>query len=99
MNQRTLLGVAAALTAFVLVVIGALVGQVTQTAVPSATDVVVAPTQAPTDAPIALDPTVEALIREREAAYRQALNDANQRIAEANQRVEEANRRIEQQAA
>ncbi|ABU56361.1 PepSY domain-containing protein [Roseiflexus castenholzii] len=99
MNQRTLLGVAAALTAFVLVIIGALVGRVTQTAVPSATDVIVAPTQAPTDAPVALDPTVEALIREREAAYRQALNEANQRITEANQRLEEANRRIEQQAA
>ncbi len=92
MDQRTLLGVAAALTAFVLVVIGALVGRVTQTAVPSATDVVVVPTQAPTDAPVALDPTVEALIRQREVAYRQALNEANQRL-------EEANRRIEQQAA
>jgi hypothetical protein len=34
MKQHTLLGIAAALTAFVLVVIGALVGQVSQTGAP-----------------------------------------------------------------
>jgi uncharacterized membrane protein YkoI len=97
MKQHTLLGIAAALTAFVLVVIGALVGQVSQTGAPTPTDTVIVPTEAPVSAPVALDPTVEALIREREAAYQQALAEANRRLAEANQRVEEANRQIAQQ--
>jgi uncharacterized membrane protein YkoI len=97
MNQRTLLGIAAALTAFVLVVVGALVGRVTQTDAPVAADVVMAPTLAPTDASIVLDPTVEALIRERESAYQQALNEANQQLTEANWRLKEANRQIAQQ--
>jgi hypothetical protein len=35
MKQHTLLGIAAALTAFVLVVIGALVGQMSQTGAPT----------------------------------------------------------------
>jgi len=97
MKQHTLLGIAAALTAFVLVVIGALVGQVSQTGAPVATDTVIVPTEAPVSAPVALDPTVEALIREREAAYQQALAEANRQLAAANQRLEEANRQIAQQ--
>jgi hypothetical protein len=84
MKQHTLLGIAAALTAFVLVVIGALVGQMSQIGAPVATDTVIVPTEAPVSAPVALDPTVEALIREREAAYQQALAEANRRLAEAN---------------
>jgi hypothetical protein len=97
MKQHTLLGIAAALTAFVLVVIGALVGQVSQTGAPTPTDTVIVPTEAPVSAPVALDPTVEALIREREAAYQRALAEANRQLAAANQRVEEANRQIAQQ--
>jgi len=97
MKQHTLLGIAAALTAFVLVVIGALVGQVSQTGAPTPTDTVIVPTEAPVSAPVALDPTVEALIREREAAYQQALAEANRRLAEANRHLEAANRQIAQQ--
>jgi uncharacterized membrane protein YkoI len=97
MKQHTLLGIAAALTAFVLVVIGALVGQVSQIGAPVATDTVIVPTEAPVSAPVALDPTVEALIREREAAYQQALAEANRRLAEANRHLEAANRQIAQQ--
>jgi multidrug resistance efflux pump len=40
---------------------------------------------------------VEALIREREAAYQQALAEANRRLAEANRHLEAANRQIAQQ--
>lgn len=98
MKQSTLLGIAAALTAFVLVLVGALAGRLTQTSA-SASPTVVEATTAPTEAAVALDPTVEALIREREAAYQQALNQANQQITEANRRLEEANRRITEQAA
>ena len=95
MKQHTLLRIAAALTAFVLVVIGALVGQMSQTGAPVAADTVIVPTEAPVSAPVALDPTVEALIREREAAYQQALAEANRRLAEANRRLAEANRHLE----
>jgi len=97
MKQHTLLRIAAALTAFVLVVIGALVGQMSQTGAPVAADTVIVPTEAPVSAPVALDPTVEALIREREAAYQQALAEANRRLAEANRHLESANRQIAQQ--
>lgn len=97
MKQHTLLGIAAALTAFVLVVIGALAGQMSQTGAPVAADTVIVPTEAPVSAPVALDPTVEALIREREAAYQQALAEANRRLAEANRHLEAANRQIAQQ--
>lgn len=98
MKQSTLLGIAAALTAFVLVLVGALAGQLTQTSA-VATPTAVEATAAPTDTAVALDPAVEAVIREREAAYQQALTEANRQIAEANRRLEEANRQIAQQAA
>ncbi len=98
MKQSTLLGIAAALTAFVLVLVGALAGQLTQTS-EVATPTAVEATAAPTDTVVALDPAVEAIIREREAAYQQALTEANRQIAEANRRLEEANRQIAQQAA
>ncbi len=96
MKQSTLLGIAAALTAFVLVLVGALAGRLTQTSA-SASPTVVEATTAPTEAAVALDPTVEALIREREAAYQQALAEANRQLAEANRRLEEASRQGAQQ--
>ncbi len=98
MKQSTLLGIAAAMTAFVLVLVGALAGQLTQPGA-SVTPAVVEATAAPTDATVVLDPTVEALIREREAAYQRALAEAQQRLAEANRQLEEANRQIAQQQA
>lgn len=75
MNQRNLLALAAALTAFVLVFGGGLVARLTQSTTTTAT---------PATAQGALDPAVEALIREREAAYQQALDEANRQLAEAN---------------
>jgi uncharacterized membrane protein YkoI len=68
-----------------------------QTGAPVAADTVIVPTEASVSAPVALDPTVEALIREREAAYQQALAEANRRLAEANRHLEAANRQIAQQ--
>lgn len=96
MKQSTLLGIAAALTAFVLVLVGALAGRLTQTNA-TATPAIVEATTAPTEAAVALDPTVEALIREREAAYQQALAEANRQLAEANRRLEAASRQGTQQ--
>lgn len=104
MKQHTLLGIAAALTAFVLVLIGALAGQILQSSAPvtsvatdAVADPVVVSTEAPASAPAALDPAMEALIREREAAYQQALEEANKQLAEANRRLEAANRQVAQQ--
>lgn len=77
MNQRNLLAIAAALTAFVLVFGGGLVARLTQSAAATAT-------ATPATAQGALDPAVEALIREREAAYQQALDEANRQLTEAN---------------
>ncbi|WP_299644984.1 PepSY domain-containing protein [uncultured Chloroflexus sp.] len=84
--NRTMFLISAALTAFVLVVIG---GVVSRLSVTTPTD------QMPTEIVIestpiavpALDPATEAQIREREAAYQAALAEANQRLAEANQRL------------
>ncbi|MFQ3631156.1 PepSY domain-containing protein [Roseiflexus sp.] len=98
MKQSTLLGIAAAMTAFVLVLVGALAGQLTQPGA-SVTPAVVEATTAPTDVTVVLDPTTEALIREREAKYQQALIEAQQRLVEANRRIEAANRQVAQQQA
>lgn len=85
-NQRLAMIVAAALTAFVLVVLGGLTaylgGALTQASA--------APGE-PTAAGTPLDPTVEALIRQREAAYQQALAEANARLEAANARIAAAN--------
>jgi len=84
--NRTMMLISAGLTAFVLVVIGGVVGQLSQ-----ATTVATTPTEIVFEAtPIAvpaLDPTTEALIREREAAYQSALAEANQRLAQANRQL------------
>ncbi|MCS6888326.1 PepSY domain-containing protein [Chloroflexus sp.] len=77
--NRTMLLIAAALTTFVLVLVGGVASYLSVSGL-TATD------PAPT-ATAALDPTVEALIREREAAYQAALAEANQRLAEANQQL------------
>ncbi|NCC32618.1 MAG: peptidase [Chloroflexia bacterium] len=85
MTQRTMLMIAAGLTAFVLVLVGGLANRLSSgtAVVPTATTVDV-PAQATEGT---LDPTVEALIREREAAYQQALAEANSRLEQANQQL------------
>lgn len=99
MNQRMMMMVAAALTAFVLMLGGGLgirmLGSLaapapTSSASPQPELAIVEPTMAP-----ALDPAVESLIRQREQSYQQALVEANARLEEANARIAEANRQIE----
>ena len=96
MNQRSALLIAAALTAFVLVLVGGLASRLSVTADTGATaTVVVVPTNAipPTEV-VTLDPTVEAMIKEREAAYQQALAEANSRLSQANNQISQANGQI-----
>jgi uncharacterized membrane protein YkoI len=86
MNQRTLMMIAAGLTAFVLVLVGGLALRLGG-----------APAQpAAAVADTALDPTVEALLREREAAYQAALAEANSRLEQANRQIEQANQQLAQ---
>ncbi len=96
--NRTMLLIAATLTAFVLVVIGGVVSRISTTSAPEPipTEIVVETT--PVVVP-ALDPTAEALLREREAAYQAALAEANRRLAEANQQLNIAQRELNEMAA
>ena len=97
MNQRSALLIAAALTAFVLVLVGGLASRLSVTAADlgATATVVVVPTNAipPTEV-VTLDPTVEAMIKEREAAYQQALAEANSRLSQANSQISQANGQI-----
>ncbi|WP_028459502.1 PepSY domain-containing protein [Chloroflexus sp. Y-396-1] len=96
--NRTMFLIAATLTAFVLVVIGGVVSRISTTSAPEPvpTEIVVETT--PVVVP-ALDPTAEALLREREAAYQAALAEANRRLAEANQQLNIAQRELNEMAA
>ena len=95
MNQRSALLIAAALTAFLLVLVGGIASRLTASADLVATATVVVPTEAPPPTTVvALDPTVEALIKDREAAYQQALAEANSRLNQANGQISQANAQI-----
>ncbi len=96
--SRTMFLIAATLTAFVLVVIGGVVSRISTTSAPEPipTEIVVETT--PVVVP-ALDPTAEALLREREAAYQAALAEANRRLVEANQQLNIAQRELNEMAA
>lgn len=88
-TQRHALIVAGALTAFVLVLVGAIANRVTQEAaldLPSPT-VAVPSTAIPAAGP---DPAVQAMIDQRDAAYQQAIQEANDRLAQANDRLKQA---------
>lgn len=89
MNQRTPLLIAAALTVFVLVVVAGLATRLTQPTALAPTS-----TTATLDVAPALDPSVEALVREREAAYQQALAEANTRLEAANAQIAIANAQV-----
>lgn len=95
MNQRLALVIAAAVTAFILVVVGALsvylsaATSQTASALPAS-----AATATSAPAVAALDPTVEALLREREAAYQAALAEANARLEAANAQIASANQQL-----
>jgi hypothetical protein len=88
-TQRHALIIAGALTAFVLVLVGAIANRVTQEAaldLPSPT-VAVPSTAIPAAGP---DPVVQAMIDQRDAAYQQAIQEANDRLAQANDRLKQA---------
>ena len=89
MNQRTPLLIAAALTAFMLVMVAGLATRLTQPTALAPTS-----TTATLDVAPALDPSVEALVREREAAYQQALAEANTRLEAANAQIAIANGQV-----
>jgi uncharacterized membrane protein YkoI len=82
MNQRNALLISAVLTAFVLVVLGGLAAIVLQPSALAAPETSAAPAAAPPAQ--TLDPN-------REAAYQQALADAQAQLVEANRRLEQAN--------
>lgn len=86
MNQRTALLLSAGLTAFVLVVLGGLAATLLQPPAPAPAASDPAGT-APVAAAPAMDPA-------REAAYQQALADAQAQLTEANRRLEEANAQL-----
>ncbi len=93
MNQRSALLIAAALTAFLLVLAGGLASRLSSDV--GAMDVT--PTAITTLEPsplVSLDPSVEALIQEREAAYQQALDEANAQLEVANAQIAQANEQI-----
>ena len=94
MTQKTALIISAVLTAFLLVLGGAIATRVSQpdavaAAAPAATTA--APTVAPTTAPDAVASAqaqvdqMQALMLEREAAYRKLIDQANQQLAQAYQ--------------
>ncbi|WP_448605261.1 hypothetical protein [Thermoflexus hugenholtzii] len=71
-----------ALIAFTLVILGAVVGQAARSEV--ATGLAVEVTSTP-----AADPNLEALLQEREQAYRQLIAEANARLQQAYQQIQE----------
>jgi uncharacterized membrane protein YkoI len=85
MTQKTALVLSAVLTAFVLVLGGGLVARVSQTAA--------APAAAPTAAPTVSTPAADAaaqfqgIMQQREAQYRQLIDQANQRLSDMNKQL------------
>jgi uncharacterized membrane protein YkoI len=98
MMNRTMLFIAATLTAFMLVVIGGVVSRISTTSSPEPVPTEIVVEMTPISVP-ALDPTAEALLREREAAYQAALAEANRRLAEANQQLNTAQRELNEMSA
>lgn len=95
--NRTMFLISTALTAFVLVVIGGVASRLSVSEPVSEVPTEIVIESAPITVP-AIDPTVEALIREREAAYQAALAEAQQRLAEANQRLSAAQQQLNEVA-
>ncbi len=90
MTQRTALILAAALTAFVLVLIGAVAvhaaqAQAALAAVPAV--------------PATVDPSVRALIQERDAAYQKLIQQANDQLQQAYQQEQALSQQLAQAQA
>ncbi len=88
MTQKTALILSVVLTAFVLVLGGGLVARVSQPAAPAEAAPVApaATTPAPT-ATTDVNAQVEQILQQREAQYRQLIDEANQRLQQANQQL------------
>ncbi|MCS6882564.1 MAG: PepSY domain-containing protein [Oscillochloridaceae bacterium] len=94
MSQRLALIVAAAITAFVLVIVGALSIHLSGAAGQTANVLPASAAVTPSPAAAAPDPAIEALLREREAAYQAALAEASARLEAANARIASANQQL-----
>ena len=93
MTQKTALILSAVLTAFVLVVGGGVIARVSQPeAAAAATPTAARPLWLPPAAAPAADVTaqVQEILQQREAQYRQLIDQANQRLAAMNQQVASA---------
>ena len=93
MSQRTLLVISGALTAFILVVVGAVAAFVVKPANASSSTTSAAVTQAVGDAsPVAVydAASVQALLDQHDASYKDALQTANDRLAQANVQLDQA---------
>jgi hypothetical protein len=86
MTQKTALILSVLLTAFVLVLGGGLVARVSQPAAPAEAAPVVSAPPAPA-ATIDVNAQVEQIVQQREAQYRQLIDEANQRLQQANQQL------------
>jgi hypothetical protein len=89
MTQKTALILSLVLTAFVLVVGGGVIARVSQPAVAPGAAPLAAPTTVPTASAPATDVSaqVQDLVQQREAQYRQLIDQANQRLADMNQQL------------
>ena len=87
--------IAWALGAFTLVILGAVWGQILQTVQAGVPD---RPTVEMTPTPAA-DPNLEALLQEREQAYRQLIAEANTRLQQAYQQIQELSAQIQGSSA
>lgn len=96
MNQRLALVLATGMMIFVVVLVAGIINSTTLTAslAPAASPTAAASEAQPTAA--ASDPTIEAVVREREAAYRAALDEANARLRQANDEIRRANDAVAQ---
>lgn len=83
MTQRIALLMAAALTAFLVVAGAALGASLARPAAPPAT----APAPVTASDPLA-DPAVQAVLQDREASYRQLVEEANRRLEQANAQLQ-----------
>jgi uncharacterized membrane protein YkoI len=99
MMQRTALTIAATITAFVLVLIGSVAAYLAQqsTAAPAPTATALADV---TTAAPGLDPAaVQQAIKERDAAYQQRIQQANDQLQQANVQLQQAYQKQQELAA
>ncbi len=87
MTQKTALILSAVLTAFVLVLGGGIVARVSQPDAPVEAAPVSAPAAPAPAATIDVNAQVEQLLQQREAQYRQLIEEANQRLQQANRQL------------